>query len=90
MDLDSVTANFNCADGFFDGSECATYFSVFCLREGRGDSQSTSAGDCPLGRNTGRMNAYLENQPNTRRISTSGRPWPVSLVNISQVVEALI
>ena len=82
VDLDSVTAgNFDCADGPFGNSQCDIYFSVFCLREGRGDSQSTSEEDCPLGQNTDRMNAYLENEPNTRRI-TSQSPWPVRAIII--------
>ena len=77
MDLDSVTAgDFSCDGGAFDNAQCRLYFEVFCLREGREDTQSTNGNDCPLGRNTERMNAYLENQPNTRRI-TSDSPWPV-------------
>ena len=62
-------------------SECETYFSVFCLREGRVSSQSTDENDCPLGRNTERFNAYLGNQPNNivRRIA-SQRPWPVMFI----------
>ena len=77
VDQNSIATNVNCDSAGF--SECETYFSVFCLREGRGDSQSTSEEDCPLGRNTTRMNAYLENQPNTRRI-TSQLPWPVRVL----------
>lgn len=79
LDLDSVTADFNCADSIFDDRVCATYFSLFCLREGREDSQSTDEGDCPLGHNTDRLNAYLENQPNTRKI-TLQMPWPVRVI----------
>ena len=74
VDLDSVTANVACDPPGF--RECEIYFSVFCLREGREDTQSTSDEDCPLGINTDRMNAYLENQPNTR-ITESQSPWPV-------------
>ena len=77
VDLDSVTAgNFSCDSGIFDNAQCLLYLEVFCLREGRGNSQSTNGTDCPLGRNNERMNAYLEDQPNTRRI-TSDSPWPV-------------
>ena len=78
VDLDSVTAgDFSCDIGNFDNDpQCLLYFEVFCLREGRGNSQSTNGNDCPLGRNTERMNAYLENQPNTRTITTDS-PWPV-------------
>ena len=80
VDLDSVTAgDFNCADGIFGNAQCSIYFSVFCLRETREVSLSTSENDCPLGQNTDRMNAYLENQPNTRRI-TSQSPWPVRAI----------
>ena len=81
LDLRSVTANFNCADGLDRNKKCSTYFSIFCLREGR-DTQSTNTGNCPLGRNSERLNAYPENDneplpsPQTRRI-TSPRPWPV-------------
>ena len=78
VDLDSVAAgDFSCEIGFTDNDpRCLLYFEVFCLREGRENSQSTNGADCPLGRNTERMNAYLENQPNTRTI-TSDSPWPV-------------
>ena len=74
--LDSVTAgDFSCDSGCFDDAQCRIYFPVFCLREGREDSLSFDDRNCPLGRNTERMNAY-ENQPNTRTI-TSDSPWPV-------------
>ena len=77
VDLDSVTAgDFSCDSGRYDDAQCCIYFEVFCLREGREDSLSFDDGNCPLGRNTERMNAYLENQSNTRRI-TSDSPWPV-------------
>ena len=77
VDLDSVTAgDFSCDIGTFDNAQCLLYFEVFCLREGRENSQSTDENDCPLGRNTERMNAYFENQLNTRTI-TSDSPWPV-------------
>ena len=77
VDIDSVTAgSFNCDIGSFDGDpQCRIYFEIFCLREGRGISQSTNEGDCPLGRNTRRMNAYEPNG-NTRRITSQGS-WPV-------------
>ena len=80
VDLDSVIANsIQCGHLFFDKRECDVYFSVFCLREGRDDSQSTrNEGNCPLGRNTDRMNTYVENESNMRRI-TSQRPWPVKV-----------
>ena len=59
VDLHSVMANIDCdLPSSLDGSQCETYFSVFCLREGREGSQSTNTEDCPLGRNTERMNAY--------------------------------
>ena len=66
VDIDSVTAgNFNCDTGLLDGDpQCHIYFPVFCLREGRGDSWFTNEEDCPLGRNTIRMNAYHQNYPN--------------------------
>ena len=78
VDIDSITAgNFNCKIGRTDNDpQCSIYFEIFCLREGRGDSQSTNEGDCPLGQNTTRMNTYLENESNMRRIM-SQRPWPV-------------
>ena len=77
VDLDSVTAgDFSCDIGTFDNAQCLLYFEVFCLREGRENSQSIDENDCPLGRNTERMNAYLENESNTRTI-TSDSPWPV-------------
>ena len=76
VDLDSVTAgNFSCDSGIFDNAQCLLYLEVFCLREERENSQSTNGTDCPLGRNTERMNAYLENESNTR-IITSDSPWP--------------
>jgi hypothetical protein len=79
--LDSVTAgNFSCeiSNYGFDDPECSIYFPVFCLREGRENSQSTNGNDCPLGRNTIRMNTYDPNDPNgnSRRI-TSRASWPV-------------
>ena len=75
--LDSVTAGgSDCDSGIFDNAQCLLYFEVFCLREERENSQSTDENDCPLGRNTEKMSAYLENQPNTRRI-ISDSPWPV-------------
>ena len=90
VDLDSVTANSNLCSGSISINivrECDVYFSVFCLREGRGDSQSTrNEGDCPIGRNTDRMNAYVENEPNMRRI-TSQRPWLVR-VNVQPKVHS--
>ena len=80
VDLDSVTAgNFNHANRIFGNSQCSIYFSVFCLREGRENSQSTSERDCPLGRNTDRMNTYFKNVPNTQRISSQS-PWPVRVI----------
>ena len=77
MDIDSVTAgNFNCDIGHFDGDpQCRIYFPVFCLRERRGNSQSTNEDNCPLGRNTIRMNAYEPNG-NTCTITSQGS-WPV-------------
>ena len=48
LDLRSVTANFNCADGLGESEVCTTYFSILCLREGR-DTRSTNIVDCPLG-----------------------------------------
>ena len=77
LDPRSVTANFNCADGLGDSEVCMTYFSTFCLREGR-DTRSINEGDCPLS-SSGRLNTYDErlSSPQTRRI-TSPRPWPVS------------
>ena len=78
VDLGSVTA-VDCDMGLFESSRCLVYFSVFCLREERGDSQSTDENDCPLGRNTERLNTYLENQPTIRRRITSHRQWPVNL-----------
>ena len=88
VDIDSVTAgNFNCDIGSFDGDpQCSIYFEIFCLREERGDSRSTNESDCPLGRNTDRMRAYLENEPNMRRI-TSQRPWPVRGIDNSYTNE---
>ena len=79
LDPRSVTANFNCADGLGDSVECTTYFSIFCLREGR-DTRSTNEGDCPLG-TSGRLNVFDERlpSPQIRRI-TSPRPWPVSKI----------
>ena len=77
VDLDSVTAgDYNCASSRFDDAQCRIYFKIFCLREGREDSLSFNDRDCPLGRNTSRMNTYLKNRPNTRRI-TSHSLWPV-------------
>jgi hypothetical protein len=80
VDLGSVTAgNFNCEIGWADlDPQCSIYFPVFCLREGRENSQSTNVNDCPLGRNTTRMNTYDPNDPNgnLRRI-TSEASWPV-------------
>ena len=77
VDLDYVTADVDCDTGIpVFSRECETYFSVFCLREGREDTQSTSDEDCPLGINTDRMNAYFENQTNTRIIESQS-PWPV-------------
>jgi hypothetical protein len=83
VDLDSVTAgDFSCDISRFgvDDPECSIYFPVFCLREGRIHSQSTSVTDCPLGKSTTRMNTYDPNDPNgnSRRI-TSQESWPVSL-----------
>ena len=82
VDIGSVTAgNFNCEIGRTDDDpRCSIYFEVFCLREGRENFRSTNENDCPLGRNTMRMNTYLENQPNTRRIASQG-PWPVRASN---------
>ena len=82
VDLDSVTAgDFSCEIGIADNDpQCLLYFEIFCLREGRGNSQSTDENDCPLGKNTERMNAY-ENRPNTR-IITSDSPWPVRSILI--------
>ena len=79
LDPRSVTVNFNCADGLGDSEMCTTYFSIFCLREGR-DTQSTNTQDCPLG-SSGRLNAYDERLSSlqTRRI-ISPRPWPVRAV----------
>ena len=79
MKTDSVTTKSVC--DFLHISECETYFSVFCLREGRGSSQSTNENDCPLGKNTERFNAYRENQPDNivRRIA-SQKPWPVKFI----------
>ena len=79
LDPRSVTADFNCADGLGDSAECTTYFSVFCLREGR-DTRSTNEGDCPLG-TSGRLNAFdvRLSSPQIQRI-TSPRPWPVSKI----------
>ena len=81
LDPRSVTANFNCADGLGDSEVCTTYFSIFCLREGR-DTRSTNEGDCPLG-SSGRLNAFDErlSSPQIRRI-VSSRPWRVSMVAI--------
>ena len=79
VDLDSVMASdFSCEIGLTDNDpRCQIYFPIFCLREPEGITlQSIQGGYCPLGRNTSRMNTYLENQPNTRRI-TSDSPWPV-------------
>ena len=78
VDRDSVTAgDFSCDIGTFDNAQCLLYFEVFCLREGREDTQSIDGNDCPLGRNTERMNAY-DNRSNTRTI-TSNSPWPVRI-----------
>ena len=78
VDLSSVTAgDFSCEIGLTDNDpRCLLYFEIFCLREGRENSQSTNGNDCPLGRNTSRMDTYLEDQPNTRTI-TSDSSWPV-------------
>ena len=79
VDLGSVTAgDFSCDIGSFDDAQCLLYFEIFCLREGRENSPSTNENDCPLGKNTERMNAHLENESNTRRI-TSNSPWPVRI-----------
>ena len=80
LDLRSVTANFNCADGLGESEVCTTYFSIFCLREGR-DTPSTNIVDCPLG-SSGRLNAFDQREPSpqTRRI-TSSKPWPVRVVD---------
>ena len=77
VNLDSVTVNGNCDTRLNSG--CETYFSVFCLREGREGSQSTNTEDCPLGRNTKRMNAYENDRPlNTRMITSQlETSWPV-------------
>ena len=79
VNLQSVTTNGNCDldETNLDDIFCETYFSLFCLREGRGDSQSTNEEDCPLGRNTTRVITYLGNQPSAQRIITSQKPWPV-------------
>ena len=88
MDLDSVTAgDFSCEIGIVDNDpRCLLYFEVFCLREGRENSPSIDENDCPLGRNTERMNAYLENESNTRTIK-SDSPWPVrdTLLNMGLI-----
>ena len=79
VDRSSVTTDgSNCNDAFFDS--CRIYFSLFCLRERGEDSQSTNTGDCPLGENTERLNAYEGTQNNIQRKITSQRPWPVRLV----------
>ena len=84
VDIGSVTAgNFKCATvtGLRNNDpQCSIYFEVFCLREGRENFRSTNESDCPLGRNTMRMNTSLENQLNTRRIASQG-PWPVRASN---------
>lgn len=82
VDLGSVTAgNFNCDSGAFDNSECRIYFSVFCLRGGSGDSQSTNEEYCPLGRSKLRMNVYEPNDPNgNTRSLTSQSSWPVRVL----------
>ena len=81
VDIGSVTANCKMLGprGNHD-LQCSIYFEVFCLREERENLSSTNKSDCPLGRNTMRMNTSLENQLNTRRIASQG-PWPVRASN---------
>ena len=70
---------------------CEPFLQIFCLREGR-DTQSTNAGDCPLGNSTAGIIAFtpgnasrdaetrpgLPNGPVNRTIVVQ-QPWPVRL-----------